>query len=296
MINPTSFTIGGVPEHFNIPIRKAIDEGVFSAKNIELVWQDYKGGTGELVKGLKDRSIDIGILLTEGAVKATCEQGGFKLIQVYVNSPLHWGIYLGKDSKINRLSEVKHPRFCISRHGSGSHLMAYLLAKEQGWNSDQLAFVEVGNFQGALTEMDIRPDSLFLWERFMTKPFVDRGELKKIGEIPTPWASFTIVVRDDILEKNEDEIALFIQLLSDYTYKFKQNALESIDYISSYFDFSVNDMKKWIIDTDWNYVLDRPQPKLQKAVDFLKEVKLIDSSVDVNTICPEENFWVKNGI
>jgi sulfonate transport system substrate-binding protein len=50
LTTPKSFSIGGVPEHFNIPIRKAIDEGVFMTRNIDIVWQDYKGGTGELVK------------------------------------------------------------------------------------------------------------------------------------------------------------------------------------------------------------------------------------------------------
>lgn len=292
----TSFTIGGVPEHFNIPIRKAIDEGVFTAKNIELIWQDYKGGTGELVKGLTDKKIDIGILLTEGAVKAAAEKGGFKIIQVYVNSPLHWGIYTDKNSEQNDLTQISKPKFCISRYGSGSHLMAYLLAKEQGWKSVDLEFIEVGNFQGAMTEMNQNLNRLFLWERFMTKPFVDSGQIKKIGEIPTPWTSFAIVVRDEILENHSDEIALLITALSDYTYKFKQNTLESIDYISNYFDFSVNDMKRWIIDTDWNYVLDRPQPKLQKALDFLKEVHLLDQDIDVNSLCADEDFWVKCGI
>jgi sulfonate transport system substrate-binding protein len=291
--NTTTFHIGGVPEHFNIPIRKAIDEGVFELQNIYLNWQDYKGGTGELVKALVEKKIDIGILLTEGAVKAAVEKGGFKIIQVYVNSPLHWGIYISNQSNINDLSEVKNPRFCISRYGSGSHLMAYLLAKQQGWNSENLEFVEVGNFAGALEELNQNTTSLFLWERFMTKPFVDRGELAKLGEIPTPWASFSIVVRDEIMDTHEAEIALFIKSLSDYTYKFKQNTLESIDYISSYFDFSVNDMKKWIIDTDWNYVLDRPQPKLQKALDFLQKMNLIKKDIQIDSICPSESFWKK---
>jgi sulfonate transport system substrate-binding protein len=269
---------------------------VFAAQLLDLTWQDYKGGTGELVKALLETKIDIGILLTEGAVKAAVEKGSFKIVQVYVNSPLHWGIYLGENSKIEKLNEITKPRFCISRFGSGSHLMAYLLAKKECWTTDSLEFVEVGNFAGAMEELNQNPDSLFLWERFMTKPFVDRGELKKIGEIPTPWASFSIVVRDEILESHEAEIALFIKSLSDYTYKFKQNTLESIDYISSYFDFSVSDMKKWIIDTDWNYVLDRPQPKLKKAFDFLAEMNLIPSAVDIDSVCPEDGFWEKCGI
>ena len=249
-----------------------------------------------MVKALAENQIDIGVLLTEGALKAAADKGIFKIVQVYVNSPLYWGIYTGINSTVSTLDSIQKPVFCISRMGSGSHLMAYLLCKEQGWNSQDIDFVEVGNFSGALKELNSNPNYLFLWERFMTKPYVDSGSLKKLGEIPTPWASFSIVVKNEILEKYEDEMALFIQLLSDYTYKFKQNTLESIDYISSYFDFSVNDMKEWIISTDWNYVLDRPQPKLIKALDFLQEMNLVSKEVELNQLCPDTHFWTKCAI
>ena len=288
-----AFNIGGVPEHFNLPFRKAIDEGVFCAKNLDLNWKDYKGGTGDLVKALVERQIDIGVLLTEGAVKAIADLKPLKIVQVYVNSPLYWGIYCGAKSQLHSLENLKNPSYCISRYGSGSHLMAYRLCQREGWSMDQIEFIEVANFSGALKEFNQNPDRLFLWERFMTKPYVDSGTLKKIGEVPTPWASFSIVVHEDILKNNEDEVILFLKLISDYTYKFKQNTLDSIDYISSYFEFSVADMKQWIQDTDWNYLLDVPFPKLKIALDFLKEVDLVDYDFDITRLCPDENFWAK---
>lgn len=288
-----SFNIGGVPEHFNIPFRKAIDEGVFSSHNLELTWKDYKGGTGEMVRALTEKQIDIAVLLTEGAVKAIADNAPFKIVQVYVNSPLYWGIYSGVQSIYDDLSDVTDPDFCISRYGSGSHLMAYLLCKEQNWNIENVKFVEVGNFAGALSELSQHPQHLFLWERFMTKPYVDKDLLKKLGEIPTPWASFSIVVRNDILENDEDNIILFLKLISDYTYKFKQNALDSIDYISNYFEFSVEDMKCWLQDTDWNYLLDIPYPKLKIALDFLKETHLVKDDFRIENLCPPQNFWDK---
>jgi sulfonate transport system substrate-binding protein len=173
------FNIGGVPEHFNIPFRKAIDEGVFSTRNIELIWKDYRGGTGDLIKAIKEKQIDIGVVLTEGAVKAIADGAPMKIVQVYVNSPLYWGIYCGNQSPFTRLNEVENPSFCISRFGSGSHLMAYLLCQQQGWTMDKVEFVEVGSFSGALKEFNHNPDRLFLWERFMTKPYLDSGTLKK---------------------------------------------------------------------------------------------------------------------
>lgn len=285
--------IGGVPEHFNIPLRKAIDEGIFSLRNIDLNWKDYKGGTGDLAKALKEKQLDLGILLTEGAVKAIADHAPFKIVQVYVNSPLYWGVYSGSSSVYSSLHDIQNPSFCISRYGSGSHLMAFLLSRQQGWPLDSLDFVEVGNFSGALKEFNQNPNRLFLWERFMTKPYVDSGTLKKIGEIPTPWASFSIVVHDDILALHEDKVIELLKAISDYTYKFKQNTLDSIDYISNYFQFSIQDMKIWIQDTDWNYLLDVPYPKLKIALDFLKETNLVSPEFDVRKLCPDDNFWRK---
>ena len=39
---PTHFKVGGVPEHFNFPWKKAIEEGLFEKNNISLpvVWDD----------------------------------------------------------------------------------------------------------------------------------------------------------------------------------------------------------------------------------------------------------------
>ena len=40
------FQVGGVPEHFNLPWKKAIEESRFENQGISVSWQDYHGGTG----------------------------------------------------------------------------------------------------------------------------------------------------------------------------------------------------------------------------------------------------------
>jgi sulfonate transport system substrate-binding protein len=169
--------------------------------------------------------------------------------------------------------------------------MAYLLSKREGWDLKNIPFIEVGNFTGALKEFNENPDRVFLWERFMTKPYVDSGTLKKLGEIPTPWPSFCIVAKNEIIESNRDVLIEIMNIISTYTYKFKQNTLESIDYISNYFDFSIADMKEWIIGTDWNYYLDKPELKLAGVMEFLKEMNLVDSASSELDACPEAAFW-----
>ena len=291
--NSFYFNIGGVPEHFNIPFKKGIDEGAFSLKNIELYWKDYKGGTGDLVKALNNNEIDIGILLTEGAIKAISDDNKFKIVQIYVNTPLTWGVYVDSSSTIQSEKDVLSPQFCISRYGSGSHLMAYLQCQREHWDVSSIQFEVIDNFIGALKFMPSHPEFLFMWETFMTKPYVDSETLKKITEIPTPWPSFSIVVKEDFIEKYPEVLYQFLLTTASYTYKFKQNTIESIEYLSNYFDFSIEDMKVWLARTDWNYVIDPPQNKVSKALTFLKSIQLISEEMTEEKVCISQNFWDK---
>jgi hypothetical protein len=114
-----------------------------------------------------------------------------------------------------------------------------------------------------------------MWERFMTKPYVDSQQFVKLDEIATPWPSFSIVVRQDFYKEHQEIIELMIALIQNYCYKFKQNTIDSIEYLASYFNFSIHDMKNWINETDWNYFYDHPSQKLKPAFDFLVKHKII---------------------
>ena len=122
--------IGGVPEHFNLPWRLAIEENAFRDLGVKLHWSDMGGGTGQMVRGLENKSIDIAILLTEGITKAVLEGLDAKIIQVYVTTPLHWGIHVPYQSNIQKMNDLKDKVFAISREGSGSHLMSFVKADQ----------------------------------------------------------------------------------------------------------------------------------------------------------------------
>lgn len=268
--------IGGVPEHFNLPWRLAIDDGIFSIKNIELYWKDYKGGTGDMCKALRSGQLDIAILLTEGIVKDIEMGNPSTIVQFYVNSPLIWGIHTDIHSEMDSLSGNYSRQFAISRLGSGSHLMAYLLAEQEGWAISDDQFKIVDNFTGALKAMQHNPHMLFLWEKYMTKPYVDAGQIKRIGEINTPWKSFCIAVRNDVLEKHPNEIAQILEIISTYCYKFKENSSQSIYAIANNFDLSLRDVKEWFSLTDWNYDPHYAvHDEIEEVKGHLKRLKLI---------------------
>ena len=56
--------VGGVPEHFNLPIHLAIERGDFNSRGIKVEWVDFPGGTGAMTKALREGTIDVCILLT----------------------------------------------------------------------------------------------------------------------------------------------------------------------------------------------------------------------------------------
>ena len=54
--------IGGVPEHFNLPCRKAA-----ARSEPAFAWTEYPGGSGDLATAIKEGELDCAIMLTEAA-------------------------------------------------------------------------------------------------------------------------------------------------------------------------------------------------------------------------------------
>jgi hypothetical protein len=114
----------------------------------------------------------------------------------------------------------------INRENSGSHIMSFVLSKQQGWPENALKPVVLGPFDalrdgvsgvhreeqgsqeqgsqpgsGSITGGQNPTAEFFMWEHFTTKPYFQPPDttlkshppLKKIGEIYTPWPSWLIV-------------------------------------------------------------------------------------------------------
>src|SRR5690606_33442108 len=86
--------IGGVPEHFNLPWHLAIERGDFTSAGIDLKWTDYPGGTGAMCTDLRNGKIDLAVVLTEGMVADIAKGNPSHIIQLFVKSPLIWGIHV----------------------------------------------------------------------------------------------------------------------------------------------------------------------------------------------------------
>jgi len=243
--------IAGVPEHFNLPWHLCIEGGEFEEMGIDLQWTDVPEGTGKMCQMLRNEETDIAIILTEGIVKDIVEGNDSRIVQVYVESPLIWGIHIDNKASFSSVSDLKNAKVAVSRMGSGSHLMAVVNAERQNWDTKQLEFEIVNNVDGAIEALSSGKADYFMWEKFTTKPLVDNGTFKRIAECPTPWPCFVIAVRDKFLKENKAIIEQILDIINTTTEEFKY--IPSIDRnLATRYDQKIEDIQEWLSKTQWS--------------------------------------------
>lgn len=84
---------------------------------------------------LKSDEIDVAIALTEsliaGIAKRTAE---FKLVGTYVTSPLNWAVIVGKESKYQKIADLRGEKIGISRIGRCVRAFPVALPPELWWS------------------------------------------------------------------------------------------------------------------------------------------------------------------
>lgn len=275
-------TVIGVPEHFNFPWHMAIAEGAFEDRGIDVHWQNVPEGTGKMVQMLQNNEAEVGIVLTEGMVKSIVSGNKTKIVQGYVASPLLWGIHVGAKSGFKSVTDLKNAKVAVSRLGSGSHLMAYVHAQSQGWDTDKLQFEIVNDLEGAITALTDGIADYFMWEHFTTKPLVERNVFRRLGDCPTPWPCFVIAATDRFINESKETLRHILEVINLYTEEFK--LIPSIDRtLANAYGQELENIQKWLSSTRWS------QKQLEpKAIDNVKstllDLKLIQHEIDVDKI------------
>ncbi|MEM1214675.1 MAG: uracil-DNA glycosylase, partial [Bacteroidota bacterium] len=111
MATTTKIRLGGVPEHFNLPIHLAMERGEFAQRGLDVSWTTYKGGTGQMTAALRQDEVDVCILLTEGIISDIVKGNPSKIISNYVISPLIWGIHTGADNALKNYQDIYDQRY-----------------------------------------------------------------------------------------------------------------------------------------------------------------------------------------
>ena len=243
--------IGGVPEHFNLPWHLAIEEGMFEEAGIDLEWIEFPEGTGAMNKALRAKEIDLAVILTGGVIKDIANGNPSKILQVYVSSPLQWGVHVAADSNFQNIEELQHAKAAISRYGSGSHVMAYVQARRRGWNPSELSFEVVNTLDNAVTALTEGTADYFMWEHFTTKPIVDAGVFRRLGDFPTPWSCFVVAGHEDFIAENGKVIDTILEVINTVTADFKN--IPSIDRTLAHrYEQKLEDIQQWLAMTTWS--------------------------------------------
>lgn len=244
--------IGGVPEHFNLAWYLCLKNGEFKKENINLRWKDYFGGTGQMCKALREEEIDLAVILTEGIIKDIIDGNPSTIVQTFIESPLNWGIHVANQSTYQCISDLKGTKAAISRYGSGSHLMAYINAQNNGWDIEKdLKFEVIKNLEGAVTGLTNETADYFMWEKFTTKPLVDNNTFRRIGNCPSPWPCFVIAVRNDFFKNNTNAVKTILNIINNTTKDFKE--IPSISRtIANRYEQKIEDVEEWLSLTEWS--------------------------------------------
>jgi ABC-type nitrate/sulfonate/bicarbonate transport system substrate-binding protein len=283
--------VGGVPEHFNLAWHLANENDLFTNEGIEIQWRDVPGGTGAMCNALRENELDIAIALTEGVISDIVAGNPSRIIQFFVNSPLRWGIYTSVKNPIHHLSQIAGKRYAISRYKSGSHLMAFVNARNLGFsiepNND---FVVVGNIDGARKSLANLESDVFMWEKYMTKPLVDSGEFRFLGECSTPWPCFAVVASNKILQEDPAIVVKVMEVVNNTCYNLKNREQEATKMVAWRYNLKLADAQQWFSELEYNYneVIDEIQ--LTGILNDLKSLGIIDTLPALETICYSPNL------
>ncbi|KAG6899965.1 hypothetical protein C0993_004866 [Termitomyces sp. T159_Od127] len=130
--------------------------------------------------------------------------------------------------------------------------MAYVMALQQGWPTDDLKFKINNDIRGLINSVNDGSTSAFMWEWFTTKPFVDAGEVKfvsVIGSVPTPWPSWLIAAHPSPTRAPVDEVRQFLENLTTYVRAFdsaESRASSNVEYIKKHFGYPSEDIEAWL--------------------------------------------------
>lgn len=269
--------IGGVPEHFNYPWHFGIENELFKSKGIDLNWKDYPGGTGDMCKDLRSNQLDIAIVLTEGIIKDISIGNPSKIIQTYVESPLLWGVHVSYNSNFRHIKDLKGKTAAISRKGSGSHLMTYVNAINNKWDiKSDIKFQTVNDIHGGANALSNGTADYFLWEKFTTKPYVDKKTFRSLGDCATPWPCFMIASTNQFLKKNNNVIEPLLNTINSITKSIK-NIINIDQTLSKCYDLNNKDVTNWLKLTNWS----QKKPSEKEIIEIQKKLMLSEIISDI---------------
>jgi len=133
----------------------------------------------------------------------------------------------------------------------------------------------VRNLAGAIDAFAAGAADVFFWEKFMTKPLVDAGQFRRVGEFVAPWPAFVLCVAD--VARAEQRVALAALLKTVLT---QAEALvarpDAAALIGGRYRLEPRDVTEWLAATRWSRSPGVAADDLRVVVAALADLKLIE--------------------
>ena len=278
--------IGGVTEHFNLPWNLAAEQNKFKQAGVDLNWNFFPGGTGVMTEALRTGELDLAILLTEGFISAASKGLKAKIVKEYITSPLGWGIFTGAKSQFYSVYNRLPKKYAISKLGSGSHLMAMIHSEQRGEKVNPEDLIEIKSVDGAMSSLSKNETQIFYWEKYTTKPFVEEGTVRMVGEFSAPWSSFLIVASDAALEAKRPAIQKTLEVINEESAEFISSA-QTVRLLQERFKMSEADAYTWLLSTVWSSDYTVRLRGLENAKQALLKTGSVDADLNVEDLCDE---------
>ncbi len=276
--------IGGVTEHFNLPWNLAAEQNKFQQAGLDLNWKFFPGGTGVMTEALRTGELDLAILLTEGFISAAAKGLKAKIVKEYITSQLGWGIFTGAKSQFYSVYNRLPKKYAISKLGSGSHLMALIHAEQRGEKISGEDLIEIKSMDGAMSSLSKNETQIFYWEKYTTKPFVEDGTVRMVGEFSAPWSSFLIVARDNVLQTKRSAIQKILKVINEESAHFVSSP-QTVRLLQERFKLSEADAYTWLLSTVWSSDYTVRLRGLENAKQALLKIGSVSADLNVEDLC-----------
>jgi hypothetical protein len=132
--------------------------------------------------------------------------------------------------------------------------MGFVLADQQGWltsfSSPPFENVPLQTFEKLRQGVNDSTVDFFMWEHFTSKRYYDNGEIKRIGEIYTPWPSWQIVASSALLKSvngaGDSRLTDLFEKIDKGVAYLDQHHQETIEYIGTELDYTKEDAAEWL--------------------------------------------------
>ena len=140
-----------------------------------------------------------------------------------------------------------------------------------------MKFNVVGDVYGGLWALENREAQVFLWEKYTTQPYVDQKKCRRVGEIYTPWPSFVIAARNDVIKNHPEQLKKVIEVIQKRSSMVKQSDNTS-EIISWRYNLDLQQVNSWLEQTDWNDKYEDMTETIEKVVTYLSKLDLLSNS------------------